>query len=308
MIIDTQTHYVPPAARRLLEDVRWCGAKPSGLPANLDDDHPLLSLDTRLHEMDRHGIDVSVLSFAPVGMAPDAALDRDLARAANDGLVAACEAYPSRFVAIARLPLVDSGDAVKEACHVVRAPCIRGLSLLAEAVRYRPDQLDLEPLWLLAAERRLAVVLHPPAGVADISDAFADYGLNSALHAMVGSTLTLARLIYSGVLDRHPLLDIIATHFGGVAPFLAERFDSRGKGAAQPFTYYLRNRLYLDNCGFPAEAALKCAITAAGADRIVLGSDWPSRPVAECLAPLRDLTDADRGAIEGATAARWFAT
>lgn len=191
--------------------------------------------------------------------------------------------------------------------RAANAPCIRGVSLLAEAVRYRPDQLKLDPLWALAAARKWAVVLHPPAGVADLSDAFADYGLDSALHAMVGSALVLARLIYSGVLDRHPQLDVIATHLGGVAPFLAERFDSRGKGAAHPFSHYLRNRLYFDNCGFPDGPALRCAIEAAGADRIVLGSDWPSRPIEECLAPLRDLPDAQRRAISGETAARWFA-
>lgn len=160
---------------------------------------------------------------------------------------------------------------------------------------------------MLASSLNWAVVLHPPAGVGDISDAFADFGLGSALHAMVGSTLALARLVYSGVLDRHPRLDVIATHLGGVAPFLAERFDSRGNGAANPFSFYLHNRLYLDNCGFPAGQALRCTIDAAGAQRIVLGSDWPSRPIEDCLGPLRDLNEADRRAIGGETAARWFA-
>lgn len=266
----------------------------------------MLGLDERLREMDRHGVDVAVLSFAPVGPSPNATLDADLARTANEGLIAACARHPDRFVMLTRVPLPDAEAAVAELRRVASARCVRGVALLAEATRYRPDALALDPLWAFASERNLAVVLHPPAGEADLSGVFADFGLTSGLHAMVGSAAVLARLVYSGVPDRHPKLDVIATHLGGGAPFLAERLDQRGKGAAQPFSHYLRDRLYLDNCGFPAGPALRCAIDAAGAGRIVLGSDWPSRPIAECLAPLAALPDGARRAIEGGTAARWF--
>ncbi|MBN8605556.1 MAG: amidohydrolase [Caulobacterales bacterium] len=306
MIIDTQSHYIPRTALRFLEDARWGGVRPSGLPAALNTDHLLLDLETRLREMDRLGVDVAVLSFAPVGPAPDTALDLELARRANDGLIAACAVHPSRFVALARLPLDQPDAAIAEARRVADAPEMRGVALLAEATRYKPDALDLEDLWRLAAEKGWPLMLHPSAGVADLSPAFADFGLDSALHTMVTSTIVLARLIFSGVLDRHPRLDIIATHLGGVAPFLAERFDSRGRGAREKFSHYLKQRIFMDNCGFTAGPALRCALDVVGPARIVLGSDWPSRPIEDCLAPLAALSDADRRAIAGETASRWF--
>lgn len=306
MIIDTQSHYIPAEALRLLEDVRWGAVKPSGLPAQFSRTHPMVSLDARLHEMDRCSVDVAVLSFAPVGPAPDPALDTEIAIAANDGLIAACALNPDRFVALARLPLPNAVAANAELERVRDAECMRGIALLAEATQYRPDLLELEEVWSACSDRAWPVVLHPPAGGPDISDAFSAFGLSSGINAMIGSTLVLARLIYFGVLDRHPKLELIATHLGGVAPFLAERLDSRGKGAEYPFSHYLRNRLYLDNCGYPAGPALRCAIDVVGAQRIVLGSDWPSRPIDECLAPLVALNDADRRAIAGETASRWF--
>ena len=306
MIIDTQSHYIPREAFALLRDVRWGGRAPTGLPASLSAEHPMLSLDARLREMDRCGVDVAVLSFAPVGPAPDPQLDREIAAHANDGLIAACARHPDRFVALARLPLPHAEAANCELERIIGEGCMRGIALLSEATQYRPDALELEDVWAALSMRGKAAVLHPPAGGSDLTDAFAEYGLSSGLNAMFGSALALSRLVYSGVLDRHPRLDVIATHLGGVAPFLSERLDSRGKGAARPFSHYLQNRLYLDNCGFPAGPALRCAIDVAGARRIVLGSDWPSRPIEECLAPLAALDDSDRRAIAGETASRWF--
>lgn len=63
-------------------------------------------------------------------------MEGELARIANDGLIAACDRYPDRFVALARLPLPDADDGVKEARRVEGVGAIRGVSLLAEAVRY----------------------------------------------------------------------------------------------------------------------------------------------------------------------------
>src|SRR3546814_20968516 len=96
-------------------------------------------------------------------------------------------------------------------------------------------------IFRLAAGERLPILLHPAAGIADLSPAFDDYGLSSGMHAMVSHALVAARMIQSGLLDRIGKLELILTHLGGILPFLIDRLDSRNTGQAQhPPSHYLR--------------------------------------------------------------------
>jgi predicted TIM-barrel fold metal-dependent hydrolase len=116
-------------------------------------------------------------------------------------------------------------------------------------------------------------------------------------------------MIQSGLLDRVKDLTLILTHLGGVLPFLIERLDSRHEGGtAYAPSHYLRERVWVDACGYPAGPALRCALEVMGPDRIVIGSDWPSRPIAPALAAIRGLglTPKAEAAILGGNAARWF--
>ncbi|MCA8888324.1 MAG: amidohydrolase family protein [Parvularculaceae bacterium] len=308
MIIDTQTHYQSADVKPVL--ARWAklqGAAVDGLPEQSSPAYDrLFSLDARLAAMDAHGVDVSVLSPAPLGVCADQALANEFAAAANDSLIAACGKFPSRFVALARLPLPDVEASLREAQRIAGAACIRGISVPAQTTLYKPDEIGFERVLRYAAERNWLVVLHPPAGVCDLSDLFSAYGLSSGLHAMMGSVLTLSRIVFSGMLDRIDELNLLVTHFGGGAPFFSERLDSRGKGAKAPFSEYLRTRIYFDNCGYTDARTLAFVLGVVGAGRIVLGSDWPSRPISDCLAPLGGLAPDCKNAILGETAQRWF--
>jgi predicted TIM-barrel fold metal-dependent hydrolase len=301
VLIDTQTHYVPPGALALLRiRAGRGGALPAGLTFPLDDASPMSRLDVRLEAMEAHGIDASVLSFAPIGISDDDHFARDLTQAANDGLVEACKAHPTRFTALASLPLPDVEASLAELTRLDDASEIRGLCIVAQTTLYRPDEIGLETLLRAAVARNAAVVIHPPAGVADLNPAFDAFGLGSGLHAMTGASLVLARLILSGTLDRLPKLDLIATHLGGVLPYLAERLDDRGRGTERPFSVNLKERLWFDACGAGPGPALRLLIERAGAERVMLGSDWPSRPLAQAVATLRDAQ------LTGAAAQRWF--
>src|SRR3546814_5417132 len=88
-------------------------------------------------------------------------------------------------------------------------------------------------------------------------------------------------MIQSGLLDRIGKLELIITHLGGILPFLIDRLDSRNTGPAQhPPSHYLRTRVHVDNCGYPAGPALRLAIETLGIGSLLIGSDWPSRPIA----------------------------
>lgn len=309
-VIDIQTHYVPPAAARLLQLYRdRRGASVDGLASGGDPAGPMFGVEARLRAMDAAGVDVSVLSFAPIGVIEDAGVCVDLCRAANDGLLELCATHPRRFVAAATLPLPDGAAALAELIRIRDQGDLRAIHIVAQTTHYRPDATGLQPLFRAAADAGLPIIIHPAAGVADLAPQFADYGLSSGMHAMVSNALVAARMIQSGMLDRIPGLELIVTHLGGILPFLVDRLDSRNSGpSAFPPSYYLRSRLWFDACGYPAGPALRCALETVGADRLLIGSDWPSRPIEPALQAIRDLKMGEtvERAILGGNAARWF--
>jgi predicted TIM-barrel fold metal-dependent hydrolase len=308
-VIDIQTHYVGPEAAILLRRALAAGATIHGLGARLDPGDPMLDLDNRLRAMDDAGIQVSVLSLAPIGVLDDAALAAELCTAANDGLLEACRSHPNRFVMAAALPLPYAKASIIELRRIQAEDEVRAVQMVAQTLRYQPDAPEYQDLFACASAAHLPVVIHPAAGISDLSPAFDAFGLSSGMHAMVSHALVAARMIHSGMLDRIPGLELIMTHLGGVLPFLIDRLDSRATSAAAFLpSYYLRTRLWVDACGYPNGPALRCVIETMGAERVMVGSDWPSRPIAPALDAIRalGLGDAAAHAILGGNAARWF--
>jgi len=239
----------------------------------------------------------------------DSGVTARLAAIANDELLAACSEHPDRFVALAYLPLPDVAASLVELDRIAHEPALRGISIVAAQTLYRPDQIGIEPLLARASDLGLPVVLHPTVTSTDFGPGFADLGLESGMQAMITTSLVASRLAISGILDRIPGLELILTNLGGVLPFLGERLDTRQQGPARRrFTEYMRTRMYVDNCGYPAGVAFRCALDALGPDRILLGSDYPARPIAPHLESVRamGLDAAGEAAILGRTAARWF--
>ncbi|MGE0586797.1 MAG: amidohydrolase family protein [Flavobacteriaceae bacterium] len=306
--IDVQTHYVPPAAVGLVKALHKAGHRTPGL-GTLQGGDPKLGLDQRLRVMDEAGIATSLLSFAPIGVIADQHLAIALCRAANDGMLEACAAHPDRFVMAAVLPFPNPANADNELTRIAQEPALRAVQIIASTTRYLPEDDCYEPIYRRAATAQLPLILHPTAGQSDLAPQFDAYGLSSGMHAMISHALVAARMIQSGLLDRIPTLELILTHLGGILPFLIDRLDSRASGpAAFAPSHYLRTRLFVDACGYPAGPALRCAIEALGAERVMIGSDWPSRPIAPALAAIRELglSEAAERAILRETAARWF--
>lgn len=305
MVIDTQTHLLPAGVRRLLQD----------LPAHPQSDlihraaDPYFDLGHRVPLMDGWGVDVAVVSLLPMPLQPDAALAVELASIANDDVLAACAEWPGRFLALGHLPLPDVDASLRELDRIGANPLLRGICVMAGQTEYRPDELGVEPVLARAAELGLPIVIHPTVLSLDFGPAFAGFGLESSLQAMVSHSLVAARVALSGMLDRIGGLELILPNLGGVLPFLAERFDTRQEGpAAGRFTDYLRTRMYVDACGYPAGVAWRAALDAVGADRILLGSDYPARPVKPHLEAIRAAVGdpAQQSAILGENARRWF--
>jgi aminocarboxymuconate-semialdehyde decarboxylase len=170
------------------------------------------------------------------------------------------------------------------------------------------DDPDLEPFWEVASARKATLFVHPMFACGD--DRLGDYDLVNAVGRLTDTTTAVARLLFSGHLQRYPGMALIVSHGGAALPYALGRL--RRNLAAHPGAYADPmdgfRRLYFDTVLFEARA-LRYLCDVAGADKVLLGSDHPF-PIGD-PAPLRvvdeaPLSAAERRSIVGDTAAHLF--
>jgi aminocarboxymuconate-semialdehyde decarboxylase len=170
------------------------------------------------------------------------------------------------------------------------------------------DDADLVPFWEMASARKATIFLHPMFACGD--DRLDDYDLVNAVGRLTDTTVAVARLLFSGHLERFPGVNLIVSHGGAALPYALGRL--KRNHAIHPGKYSDPvegfRRLYFDTVLFEARA-LRFLADTAGAEKLVLGSDHPF-PIGDS-APLSvveeaGFTEPERRAIIGETAARLF--
>ena len=274
---DIHYHFVPPEVRRFAE---------AGAPGNpawrifkgLLDAFP--DLGRPLADRELATASGRAVVSLPTALGPGIAgigSSAELIRASNDALIAAVadeDAYESAMII---LPWDDPQAALAELDRVGDDPAVSDVIFHVGLQQARlADEPDLEPVYREIAARGLPLFLHPLQETP--LPALARWFLFSTIGAPTATSIAAAQLMLSGMLDRVPDLTLIIPHLGGTLPFLAQRIvDQSGTGDAQhDVLHYLRTRTYLDTCSFHPPA-LECALDTVGADRILLGSDFPFR-------------------------------
>ena len=214
-------------------------------------------------------------------------------RLLNESLSATAERHPSRFSWFASGPMCDAADAACELERAVRELGAAGGMVAANVEGENLGNLPLDEYWAAAQALGVPVFIHPaqPEPLSRTKR----FGLNPIVQYVFDTTLTLGSLMFSGVLDRFPKLELVVSHGGGALPYLVGRFDvmhermdrvHQGDLAQQTPSDYLR-RFHYDTILHDA-AALRYLAAKVGTDRIVLGSDDPFPPMdADPLASLR---------------------
>lgn len=237
------------------------------------------SPEARIEAMDAVGVDMQVLTLTTPGVHIETrSRGVALASLVNDAFAEVVARHPSRFVALAALPLQDPAASVRELERAVTQLGLRGATLFTNVNGGPLDALELWPLYEKAAELDVPLFLHPtsPVGV----EAMDVYRLAPLVGFPLDTTLAITRLVFSGVLERWPDLKIVLSHLGGAVPYLAERIDRGFKAYRECKSNLSRppsqvfKRLYMDTVAF-SPPALLFALDFAGADRLVLGSDYP---------------------------------
>lgn len=325
MRIDVHAHCVPEALRDVISTrgrelgvtlaangAMTVAGRPVAMP--LRDD--LVDLEARLATMDRVGVDVQVLSpwidLVAYRLDPDAGAR--WARLVNQALAAEAATHPDRLLAIGTAPLQAPDLAVGELRYALEELGMVGIEIGTRVGDVDLVAAGLDAFWAEAHRLGAFVLLHPlePLSGIDLSDRM--------LHNITGrpaeTTIAVSRLMLAGVVEQYPNMAMCAVHGGGFLPYQVGRMQ-RGWEArpglvagdlTSPPIEAIRG-LYYDTV-LHDPAAIRYLIDRVGADRVLLGSDYPFEmgdpdPVGTIDA-VGALSAADRDAVLSGNAERLF--
>jgi aminocarboxymuconate-semialdehyde decarboxylase len=263
--------------------------------------------EQRLADMQSLGVDVQVVStnVAFYKYDQDVATTVAIARACNDEVHQMTLEHPDRFSGLATLPMQDSKAAIAELERCVVQLGLKG-AMINDHVNGRTfDEPELLPFWK-EAERMGALIFIHQARPTLVLQRTERYHLPNTIGNLVDRAVTFASFVFGGVMDQCPELKVCLAHGGGYTCFGIGRMDrgwqvrSEARGhLSKPPSAYL-GRFYYD-CLTHSEPALRMLLDAVGADRVVLGTDWPADmridwPVAWVLS-LKSLTQEEKEKI-----------
>ncbi|WP_405777083.1 amidohydrolase family protein [Streptomyces sp. NBC_01538] len=274
----------------------------------------LTDVPVRLAAMDAQGVDIQVVSPSPSHYHYWAGprLAASVCRLANEGTAAHCAKAPDRLHGLGLVPLQHPRLAVELLDHALERG-LKGVEISSHAPGQdgtREVELSdprLEDFWARAEETGALVFLHPFGCTLD--ERLDQWYLSNTVGQPTENAVALSHLIFSGVLDRHPGLKLIAAHGGGYLPTHIGRSDHAwrvrpdAQGCAREPSSYLK-QLYFDSLVHDPRV-LRTLIDACGADRVLLGSDFPfDMGTEDPLGALRaaGLPDPDFHAVRGANA------
>ena len=286
---DLHTHYYPTVYFEKIRDlpsefsfdkspsgqtiIKYRGARFFGVTP------PMTDVAKRLEDMDRVGIDVEVISLStPNVFFTDAEHQPEIARLVNDAYAELIARHPARFKGFASIPMDAPDAALNELHRAIGELKLNGVILLSNIGGKPLTAPEYRPFFVEANRLKLCILLHPmlPAN----TEPFREYVLGPIVGFMFDTTLAVARMCFDGMLREFPDIRWIIGHLGGAVPYLMERMDNgwrdfpecRTKIDELPSSYL--KRLYYDTVNFNPHM-LKMVREMIGADRMVLGSDYP---------------------------------
>jgi aminocarboxymuconate-semialdehyde decarboxylase len=285
--VDVHAHYFPKSYLEWLESFTSTTYEGSVLARNMATEcrrraamHPgVTDIGERLRDMDNAGIEVDLISVGNVDIALAGADGAVLARTLNDSLAAERDAHPDRFAALGAISLYDVDGACEELHRLRRDLGFVGVMLPTHVRGEYLESERLDPFFAIAQELDVVISLHPTVpGIA--TPPMEPYGLTPLLGFVADMGVTVLRMILSGMLDRRPSLKVVVPHLGGMLPYLLRRVEdgwTTNHDAGSPLerlpSEYLRSFWFDTVHADPAN--ITCAVMQLGADRLLLGTDYP---------------------------------
>ena len=236
-----------------------------------------LDVDAKLATMDAAGIALTALSINDPGPEWFGAEAPAVARLANDFVAGVVKQHPARFFGLCVLPFSDMKAVLAELDRCAGVLGMKGVLLYTNLAGRFSDEPEFAEFWARVETLGVPVLLHPAKPLT--LDFVKGYEMTSTLGNMFDNTIALTRIIMSGLLDRHPRLQLVCPHLGGTLPYIIGRLEhqvtvlKRGPRLARKPLEYLRE-VWLDVVS-PLPEAIRFCHALLGPERLLFASDHP---------------------------------
>ncbi|MFC2056426.1 amidohydrolase family protein [Chloroflexota bacterium] len=299
MIIDAHTHMTHKSFRTWLAETGGAeGKRRAARMREMAQQRPhSVDVGQRLAQLDRNNIDFQVVTPGGGGglsRADDVASALAMARVKNDGMARLMEESKGRLISGGTVPLTGFEQGGGE--EMTRAIKDLGLKAITIPSHIKGKPLDVpefEPFWAQAAEMGVPIYIHPSPPAQHRDRIYeGEYDLSHNFGWPFETTLALSRLVFSGIMERHPTLKVVGHHLGGGMPFwwgrTNESYDltnPQHKTQVEAISQVLSKPLfdyfslfYYDTAVGGSASAIRCAYEVFGADRLIFATDAPNGP------------------------------
>ncbi len=239
----------------------------------------MTSIDKRLEEMDVASINKQVLSLSiPNVYLGERKASFDLAKLSNDYYTIIKDNYPDQFLTFASVPLPFINESIKELDRAILELKMNGIVLGTNIDGRYLDDPEFQPFFERANELKTTIFLHPMSPIA--VEHMQKYSLAPLVGFIFDTTVSLARMVYSGMVERFSKIKFIVPHLGGAIPYLFGRLDigwiaypECSENLSDPPSNSLK-KLYYDVVSLHVPS-LMCAYDSVGAEKMLFGTDYP---------------------------------
>lgn len=241
----------------------------------------------RIAEMDKHGIDMQVLSYSNAPQLIEGSQAIELTRAANDRLAEAMRAHPDRFGGFAILPWHDPEAAATELERAVTQLGMVGTLLTGRPGQTFLDDAPYEPVLAVLHQLEVPLYAHPGFVLPQVQAPYYG-GLDKEVSARLSlfgwgwhheAGIQVIRMMLSGVFDRFPKLQVISGHWGEMVPFYLQRMDDtlsqQVTGLSRSISQTYREHVYVTPSGMLNLPHFEFVHKVMGPDRIIYAIDYP---------------------------------
>ena len=266
-IFDAHSHYIPPeiACQTTFFKVTWS------------------DIDRQLTSMDEHGIETALLLYPTTDAHEKMGGWENVCAIYNQKIAQIVKKYPDRFIGAGIIPFDQPDKFASELKKIEEL----GLSAISLASSYEGRYLDEEifnVIYEFARNNDMPIHVHPqilnPIGEERVKDPL----LTPVLEYVFDVSVCIGKMMMTGTFLKYPDVHFIFAHYGGVLPWVKERFDNtylmlRNRGFVKDIkkvpSEYFKN-LYFDTSGSKSPASLLCALEVTDENHILFGSDYPA--------------------------------
>ena len=249
--------------------------KPVGLSPALSD------LPGRTRALKERRLDCQVLApvMSMVGYRLPERQAQAFSRLYNETNAAFAQTSNGRFIPVATVPMQFSRAAVEELDYAVKTLGIRMVEIGTNINGLNLDEELFRPFFARAAEMGILVQLHPHQDQVAGKERLTKYFLGNLIGNPMDTAIAAASLIFGGLMERYPTLNVCLVHGGGALPYLLGRITCGYSQIPEirtmprvPEEYF--HRFYFDTMTHDVRA-LNFLHTLAGAEHLMIGTDYP---------------------------------